>query len=169
MTDERIDAVLLAVVRRLPPGTGIVFRHGAMPARARHRLFVTLRRIARARRLVIVARGAMPGADGRHGGGHGRGRGLRTAPAHSPGEAAKAAAAGAHLLFISPVFATRSHPGAPHLGTMRAAAIGARLPVVRIALGGMDAAAWRRMRARGLDGWAAIDAWGEARRDPRAA
>ncbi|RZL59593.1 MAG: hypothetical protein EOP65_02680, partial [Sphingomonas sp.] len=63
--------------------------------------------------------------------------------------------AGATWLFVSPVHATRSHPGAAPLGLRRAVALaqGGR----RIALGGMTAARWLRLRRYGFDGWAAID------------
>jgi thiamine-phosphate pyrophosphorylase len=68
-----------------------------------------------------------------------------------------AEAGGAALVFLSPVFATRSHPEAQPLGPdgFDALARQTRLPV--IALGGMDEA-----RAEGLAeayGWAGIDAW----------
>ena len=60
-------------------------------------------------------------------------------------------------MFVSPIFATRSHPGGKVLGPARAQRIARKLRVPAIALGGMDAE-----RFRGLDwfyGWAAIDAW----------
>lgn len=52
--------------------------------------------------------------------------------AHDAGELAAAAAAGADSATLSPVFATRSHPGAPALGVARAAELvqAAALPVV---------------------------------------
>jgi hypothetical protein len=45
---------------------------------------------------------------------------------------------------VSPVFATRSHPGARTLGPLRAAAIARALPVPAIALGGVDERRYRR-------------------------
>ena len=66
--------------------------------------------------------------------------------------------AGADLLFVSPLFPTRSHPGAPSLGLPRAARIGRGLDLPQIALGGMTAKLFRRLRGR-FEGWAAIDAW----------
>jgi thiamine-phosphate pyrophosphorylase len=67
--------------------------------------------------------------------------------------------AGADALFVSPVFATRSHPGAPALGRARLGLLirGLRIPV--IALGGMDRRRAASLRALGVHGWAAIDAW----------
>jgi thiamine-phosphate pyrophosphorylase len=67
--------------------------------------------------------------------------------------------AGAAILFVSPVFPTRSHPGAPPLGPMRAARIGRGLGLMVIGLGGMTARRWGRVRRLGFDGWAGIDAW----------
>ncbi len=154
MTDERIGDVA-AVVRRLPRGAGVVFRHHATPDGERRRLWRGLLRIARARGLVLVRAGpvALPGEMGTHGRFK---RGLRTWPAHSRAEALAGKRAGADALFISPVFPTRSHPGAPALGPRRARAVGAGLGVPLIALGGMDAGRLRRLS--GFHGWAAIDA-----------
>jgi thiamine-phosphate pyrophosphorylase len=155
MTDERIGDVV-AAVRRLPRGAGVVFRHYATPATERRRLWRRLLRIALAKGLVLVRAGAepMPGEMGVHG--RGIGRGLRTWPAHDRAEALGGKRVGADALFVSPVFPTRSHPGAPALGRRRACAIGAGLGVPLIALGGVDARRFRRLA--GFHGWAAIDA-----------
>ena len=160
MTDERI-ADPVAAARRLPPGAGIVFRHHRTPPAERRRLFARLRRVAIARRLVLVRAGALPLAG--EAGVHGRQRrrrpaSLRTHPAHDPREALAARRAGARLLFVSPVFATRSHPGAGPLGPRGAARIGRLAGVTRIALGGMDARRHRALAPLGFRGWAAIDA-----------
>lgn len=157
MTDERAD--LWAAVRRLPPGAGVVFRHHATGTAERRRLFVHLRRTTRAKRLLLVRAGAtpLPGEMGVHGR---RGRGLVTWPAHDRREALAGRRAGAALLFVSPVFPTRSHPGAPALGPARAAQIGRGLQQGLIALGGVNARRFRALRRLGFEGWAAIDAWG---------
>nr|WP_281277487.1 thiamine phosphate synthase [Hankyongella ginsenosidimutans] len=83
--------------------------------------------------------------------------GLVTASAHSIPELRRAERAGATLVFVSPVFATRSHPGARAMGPIRLAGLvrATWLPVV--ALGGMTEARWRRVRPTGAYGWAAID------------
>jgi len=156
MTDERMGDALWQAVARLPRGSGIVFRHYATPAAERRRLFARLLRIARRRGLVLVRAGEtrLPGEMGTHGR---RGRGITTWPAHSRREAVRGVRHGADALFVSPVFATRSHPGAPALGARRAAAIVRGLPTRAIALGGMDARRYARLT--GFDGWAAIDAW----------
>lgn len=163
MTDERREGALWGDLARLPRGGGVIFRHYDTPAAERRMLFERVRRIARARGLVLVRAGAVPmrGEAGVHGQ---RGRGLVTWPAHDRRQALAGVRAGATMLFVSPVFATRSHPGARGIGAARAATIARGLPVVVIALGGMDMRRWRRIRALGFDGFAAIDAWGRPRR-----
>lgn len=151
MTDERIDDRLLPTIRRLPPGSGIVFRHLATPRAKRLALFRRIRRIAAVRRLILVSIDALAGSRG-HGG-----KRPFTAPAHDAREAATMRRAGAEILFVSPIFATRTHPGATPLGIRRAAAIGRDQKLVRVALGGMTERKWRAIRSNGFYGWAAID------------
>jgi thiamine-phosphate pyrophosphorylase len=151
MTDERIGDALFASLRALPPGAGVVFRHHRLPRGERHRLFLRVRRLAQARRLRISAAGDLPGASS-HGGHH-----ALTYPAHDRLEAIAGVRAGASLLFVSPLHATRSHVGATPLGLRRAIAIGRGMPAQRIALGGMTASRWLAIRRYGFDGWAAID------------
>ena len=103
---------------------------------------------------LIVAGSPLPGGDGTHGR---PGRGLRTASAHNLRELKAAERSGADLVFLSPAYPTRSHPGAPALGPRRFALMAHQAKVPVIALGGMD-----KERARtlgGADGWAGIDAW----------
>ena len=156
-TDERLGDGLWAALRRLPPGSGVVFRHHSLARAERARLFRAVTRRAHARGLIVLsARALLPGTDGVHG--PGLGRGLRTWPAHDRREALAGVRAGAGLLFVSPVFPTRSHPGAAALGA-RAVRIGRGLGVKVIALGGMDARRFRRVRGHGFNGWAGIDAF----------
>lgn len=150
LTDERMGGALWSALRRLPPGSGVIFRHHATPPAERRRLLLRVRRIAGARRLVLVVAGAR--------GGHNRGPGARTWSAHDRREAIAGAAAGAGVFLVSPVFATRSHPGAPALGPMRAARIARGLGVA-VALGGMTQRRWRRIARLGFAGWAGIGAW----------
>ena len=164
MTDERMGGALWPALRRLPPGSGVVVRHHATPAAERRALVRRIERLATARRLVVlVAGGGTPGRSGSHGPspGPGPGPGPHSWSAHRRREAIAGIGSGAALLFVSPVRPTRSHPGAPALGPLRAARI-APAPMPRpaiIALGGMDERTWRRIRRLGFDGWAAIDAW----------
>jgi len=164
MTDERLGDRLLGAVGRLPPRRGgIVFRHYRLPPGERRALFEQVKALARRRGLTLLLAGpaaeaARWGADGSHG--RGRGFGLRTAPAHGPRELRAAERAGAALVFLSPVFPTRSHPGGRALGPARFALLARRSKLPVVALGGMDRARARRLR--GAWGWAGIDAWAEA-------
>jgi thiamine-phosphate pyrophosphorylase len=158
MTDERLGDDLWRALDALPRGAGVVFRHYATAPAQRRALFARVARVARRNRLVLVCAGAQPGrADGIHGRRPAPARGLHSWPAHSRREALAGVRAGADLLFVSPVFATRSHPGARALGSRAARAIIRGLPVPAIALGGMSAERLRRLH--GFYGWAAIDAW----------
>lgn len=156
MTDERMgERALWRAVTRMAPGSGIIFRHHATPQAQRRALFVRVRRVARARGLVLVA--AAPPLPALR---HGRVRGAFSWPAHDRGEARAAERAGARVLLVSPVRTTRSHPGAEALGPVRAVRIGRGLGLPMIALGGMDERQWRRIRRLGFAGWAGIDAFG---------
>jgi len=158
MTDERMGDGLWRALKRLPRGSGIVFRHYATPPAERRRLFRRVAAIARARGLVLVRAG--DGPLGAEAGTHGRpGRGLVTWPAHDRAEALRAARAGADLVFVSPVYPTRSHSDAPALGPRAARRLAAGLPVRVVALGGVTPKRGRVLIAAGLWGWAAIDAW----------
>jgi thiamine-phosphate pyrophosphorylase len=157
MTDERQGAQLWAALERLPRGAGIVMRHYSLPPAERRALHARIRRIARRRGLVLVVAGPQQLAgDGCHGR---RGRGLRTASAHNPAQIRAAERAGADLVFVSPVFATRSHCGARALGPVRFGLLARQARVPVIALGGMDARRQRRIAPLGAYGWAGIDAW----------
>jgi len=153
MTDERLGDRLWEALDRLPPGAGIVFRHYSLGRQERRALFTKVRERA-PESVLVSAGGFLAGADGVH---NAPGPGLRTASAHNLRELRRAERRGAGLVFLSPVYATRSHPDAAALGPRRFARLAAqtRLPVV--ALGGMDAARFRTVR--GAYGWAGIDAW----------
>ena len=159
MTDERMGESLWRALARLPRGSGVVFRHYALPIRERRALFARIARIARERRLLLIRAGddwLGRGAMGAH---NLRARGIRTAAAHSRREAIAAIRGGADLLFVSPVFATRSHPGTKALGRVRLGLLIRGLQVPVIALGGMNARRARSLSQFGTHGWAAIDAW----------
>ncbi len=156
MTDERVGDALWAMLARVPPGSGVIFRHHATAPAARRALFLRVRRIARARRLLLLAADPpLPGSAGRHG----RVAGAVSWPAHDRGQARAAVRNGARLLLLSPVHATRSHPGATPTGAVRLARMGRDTGLPMIALGGMTARRYRRLRMQGFSGWAAIDAW----------
>ena len=162
-TDERLGGGLIDAARRLPAGAGIVFRHYGLEEAGRRALFEQVRRAAPGALLLLAGPADLAeawGADGSHG--RGRGAGLRSAPVHDLGQVRAAERAGAAFLFLSPVFATRSHPDAHPLGLARFAWLARRTHLPVIALGGMDEARGRRLASFGAYGWGAIDAWGEA-------
>ncbi|MEO6041726.1 MAG: thiamine phosphate synthase [Croceibacterium sp.] len=162
LSDARNDAALERALRRLPRGSGLVFRHYHLPPGERRARFAVLARLARARgHWVILAASAADaarwGADGAYGAPAELGREsarLRIATAHSLGELAIARRAGADAVFLSPVFATRSHPGAARLGPVRFRLLAARVTVPVIALGGMTARSAKRLA---WHRWGAID------------
>jgi thiamine-phosphate pyrophosphorylase len=160
MTDERMGEALWPAIRRLPRGSGIVVRHYGLPPAGRRALLARIERLAARRGLVVLGAG-MQASGGIH---NGRGQGLVSRAVHDRREAIAAARAGADLVFASPVFVTRSHPGARALGVVRLGLLVRGLPMPVIALGGMDERRFRRVRGIGLHGWAAIDAWLQKRK-----
>ena len=164
MTDERQGEGLWRALERLPRGSGIVFRHYGTAPKERRRLFDRARAVARRRGLVLFLAGPPRqarawGAHGSHGRGIAAGQGLRSAAVHSLREIGVATRAGADLLFLSPVFATRSHPDAKPLGRVRFGLIARRTGRPVVALGGMDARRAGALAGLAAYGWAAIDAW----------
>jgi thiamine-phosphate pyrophosphorylase len=155
MTDERLGDRLLPAIERLPRGAGIVFRHYSLPSAKRRALWEQVRGAAQGRGLTLIVAGqVLPAADGSH---NRLGAGLRTWSAHNLREIRAAERARADLIFLSPVFPTRSHPGAPALNPGRFASLAHQTRVPVIALGGMNAQKARRLG--GAYGWAGIDAW----------
>jgi len=155
LSDARNDAVLEQALKRLPRGSGFVFRHYHLPEGERRRRWNKLARLARSRRISAVLSGSAAlarrwGADGSYGA-H---QDATLATAHSLRELRRAHRAEAVLL--SPVFLTRSHPGGKVLGPLRFRLLVGRSPVPVIALGGMSA---RRARRLKWPRWAGIDAF----------
>ncbi len=160
LTDERQGDALWSALRRLPRGSGVVIRHYSLQPKARAALFRRIRRVRRG--LVLAWSGpaaqaealradALYGADPR------RGRLPRLYPVHNAREITAADRAGAALLFLSPVFPTRTHPGAKPLGPLRSAYLARRTRTPVIALGGMTSRSARRLLGVRIAGWAAID------------
>jgi thiamine-phosphate pyrophosphorylase len=133
---------MLETIAHLPRGTGVLVRHHHLGRGKRARLLSAIRRLGRARGLVVVdeAKGS-------------------SARVHGPGEIARARLAGARLLLVSPMFATRSHSDWEALPRMRAAALARLCGRGAVALGGMTAARFALVRDLGFVGWAGIDAW----------
>jgi thiamine-phosphate pyrophosphorylase len=79
-------------------------------------------------------------------------------------ELVRARRSGARLVFLSPAFATASHPGAPSLGPIRWAALAGRAGIPVLALGGIDGASIRRLgrKAQGAGAIGALRGRGNA-------
>ena len=154
---------LLKTLNNLPKGLcGVVFRHDHVPDRAR--LAKQVARLCRQRRLALVIAGdrglAFTLRAGRHlRGGHGPApHSLATASAHTPAERVRARRNGVTLAFVSPVFPTESHKGAPALGVHRFAAIARHAPGRAAALGGITGQLVRRLPRRSCQAIGAIAA-----------
>lgn len=158
LSDLRNDSRLEAVIARLPRGSALVFRHYHLPLVARRARFDKLRRLCVCRGILVITAGESRGfrADGHYGAPQtlARRAGLRLVTAHSLAEIGAAVRARASAVLLSPVFATRSHPGAPVLGPLRFLFLARRCPLPVIALGGMTRARSARLP---VAGWAAID------------
>lgn len=164
ISDARNDAVLERAIKRLPQGAGLVFRHYHLAPAARRKRFDRLAKLMRARGRPIVLAGDMRTArhwraDGCYGapGAGADARLIRLLTVHDLRELASAnRVSGPAQALISPVFATRTHPGGAHLGVPKFASLArlSRLPV--IALGGMTRARARQISSI-ITGWAAID------------
>ena len=180
LTDARLAGHGLAAAQRLPPGGTIILRSDGLDPAARRALARRLKRIARARRLRLFVASAdiglarWMGADGVHL----RGRSVRlaatarraglatSAPVHDGQEARAAARAGIDYAVISPLYATRSHPGAPTITLRRFIGLALAARAAPVALGGMSAARHRALLLRTSrinPAWAAIDAWEKLR------
>lgn len=174
MTDERIGDALLPAVRQLPPGSGVVFRHYTLPPAERRALFGAVQQLCGKRSHMLLLAGSAKlarrwGADGAHG----RTRGCLSSPVHNMRERIAAQRRGAKITFVSPVFATRSHPGSPVLGRVRFGQLILKRPraisnvdthqrsqrshEIVIALGGMTGKKAYSLRGFNVHGWAAID------------
>lgn len=146
---ERLSDPLL-LPRFAPARTGLVHR----PAKAVRSDQVALAAIARRFAMMLVLskdHAGLPGTNLHYperslrGGRAPRNAALSgrliTAAAHNESALVAAARAGADAAFISPVFATRSHPGRPALGVARAARLALlarRLGLLPFALGGIE-------------------------------
>lgn len=167
MTDERMGDELWTALERLPRGAGVVFRHYRLAGLDRRVLFERVRRVARRRGLILLLAGSERlatawRADGVHGPSprlHSARPLLRTAPAHDRREWLAACRSGCDLVFVSPIWATRTHPGSKTLGIARTGLLVGRDRGKAVALGGMTGPRARASRRLGITRWAAIDAW----------
>ena len=140
-----------AVLLGLPKGLcGVVLRAGLGLEAG---VAADVARICRQRRFALVVAGDPGLAFHRRAGRHmSRGAqrrayatGLVTASAHGVGELVRATRLQAVAAFVSPVFATASHPGVAGLGVVRWAAMARCHTSPVLALGGVTAATVRRL------------------------
>ena len=169
ISDARNDAALERALRRLPRGSGFIYRHYHLAPAERIARFEQLARIARARghTLVVAGDGYGPPSSRRapgslasrsypatSGPGSSPGRRLFLAAVHNLREIGAANRAGADAVLLSPVFPTRSHLDAKPLGPVRFRLLARYSKAPVIALGGMNR---RRANALQWQRWAAID------------
>jgi len=165
-TDKRNDRDLDRTILRLPRGSGIIFRHYHLDEQSRRQRFESVRKTARRRGHMVFLAGSPAlarrwRADGVHGRlsrralNHGL---LHSAPVHNAQEIHQANRAGAAIYFLSPVFATRSHPGQRPLNPAQVRRLAALCNGVVIFLGGMNQRRYRARKNSSSHGWAAIDA-----------
>jgi len=162
VSDARNDARLERVLKRLPRGSGFIFRHYHFEPDRRRARWGKLTRLARSRGHLVALSWSVGGArrwgaDAVYGPPGRLAKGpamLRLVTAHSLREIGAAHRARADAILLSPVFTTRSHPGAQALGPVRFRLLAARAKVPVIALGGMSK---RHARVMKWKKWAAID------------
>lgn len=166
MTDERMGDRLWSILERTSQDTGVIVRHYSVPTAERAEIARRVARICRMRQmtLAIAANEDLAlalGAELVHN------PTIRpevlpfSLSVHSSEEAIAAREKGASLVFVSPVFETRSHPGRKALGVTAAIELAKAAHVPAIALGGMDARKFALLERKGFYGWAGIDAWSQ--------
>lgn len=156
VSDARNDGELQRLLRRLPRGSGLIFRHYHLAPAERRARFEALRRVAWQRgHLAFLSADARTARAWRADGAYGSAAALASGPAlprlvtaHSLRELRGGRG---DACVLSPVFPTRSHPGAKTLGPVRFRLLARRARV--IALGGMTAERAAKLRTA----WAAID------------
>jgi thiamine-phosphate pyrophosphorylase len=163
MTDERMGERLWDAIGRVPAGTGgIVFRHYSLGPSQRLELGKRVAALAQERKLVLAVARDLGLAET-------LGASLLHNPpaasslpfsvsVHDEAEAHAANESGADLVFVSPIYQTRSHPGLTALGAERAAKLAQIAACPAIALGGMTFGRFREL-GPAFFGWAGIDAW----------
>lgn len=167
-TDARTDHSLEEDIANLPKGAGIIFRHYHLPLATRKMLFTWLKqKFARAGLLFIWSGDACVarqlGADGVYGLPNSLCQNTSIAPAmlrlaavHNMAEIAAANRLAADMVFLSPVFPTRSHQGANVLGVMRFAILARHAAMPVCALGGVTYGKCQLIAPFSY-GWGAID------------
>ncbi|MEM9618470.1 MAG: thiamine phosphate synthase [Pseudomonadota bacterium] len=156
------------IARAMPAGAAVVLRD--YQNRARAAMARRLRTICTARKAFLIIGADINlahtvGADGVHlPSWFDAGRAklddmIVTASCHTRLELDRAAQQGADLAFLSPVFATRSHPSAKHLGPDAFKDIAVTSPTPILALGGVDETNASQLAGPNVAGLAAIGAF----------
>ncbi|WP_169566586.1 thiamine phosphate synthase [Sneathiella limimaris] len=175
-TDDNRSTDLPSVIARLPSDTGVIFRHYDHPKR-KELAAVILNQCARRQLPCFIAKDAavayLMGADGvhlpeymipripllKH-----RYHGLLISVAcHNRRSLLTAERLGADLAFLSPLFPTKSHPGARTLSPIKASTsinLLKNMPVY--GLGGVTANKLKRLKLAGFKGFGAISLFEES-------
>ncbi len=179
MTDEARTPDPAAILRQLPPGTLVIFRH--YDAADRLALGRRLAGLARRRRLPFLVAGDRRlakalRADGLHLPEGMVARRYRFAPttdtwlitaaAHDGAGAWRAARNGVDIVLLSPILPTASHPGNRALGIHRLASVIRKFERPILALGGIGPLTARRVLNTGVIGIAGIGGLPHLCRDP---
>lgn len=155
------------VIRALPRGAAVIYRdYGAHDRSSTARRLLSICR-SRGVLFLVGANESLAltiGADGVHRPGHapwpkGSDSLILTASAHTGQDLEEAAAHGAQVALLSPVYRTDSHPGAPPLGSERFKALAAAAPLPVMALGGVDETNAAPLVGHNVCGLAAISAF----------
>lgn len=164
----------LATIAALPPGAGVLLRHRQASGLAA--LGRAIAPLCRRRGLTLLVSGDWRLADALHADGlhlpealarsgrlapllgwRRRRNALLTVAAHGPAALARARALEADGALLSPLFATRSHPGARGLGPTRFRLWSTQAGLPALALGGVMPATALAAVTAGAYGFAAID------------
>jgi len=171
MTDSERTPDPMVAINRLPPGSGVIFRHYQLANRKQ--LAGQLASFCRQRHIKFLVAGdwqlaADVNADGIHLSEHivrtGKGEGKRlrrkgfiiTAAAHSHRSLWDAARTGVDAVIVSPVFQTVSHPQNLPLGIIKFSNMCRKSPVPVYALGGITQNNIGRLQKSGCVGIAGI-------------
>ena len=163
MTDDRRQGDLVSLLERLPerlgePPLAVIFLHdGVIPEERLPLARKAMTMVQQKGHLFLMARGEIEGADGSHG--MVKRTGLASQPVHDLAEGMRARRNRADIGFISPVFPTRSHPGAAALGPARAGRLARQVPLPAFALGGITAENTMRLHGLPFYGIGVIGAW----------
>lgn len=170
MTDENLMPDPLSLVSLLPKDTALIFRHYFAPERAT--LAKQVREACKLRGLPFLVAGdpalaRKVRADGLHlpswllpKRGLWQGfSGLISASCHTPKDIHMALQSGIDIGLVSPVWPTRSHPGARFLGPAGLRSLARNTGFPLLALGGMTVERAQRLHGKNIAGIAAISAF----------